>query len=96
MQLEVVNKEKVIQFCQQILADNIHKSVHIVPDSEQPNETRYSLNLDGYNFVGANDKGRLVKVVPFCKDYWLHFSIEFTFEPRSSKSYDCFLKEELP
>jgi hypothetical protein len=92
MQLKVVNKQKVIQSCQQILAANIHKSVRIVPESEQTYEPQYTLNLDSYNFVGANDKGRLVKVVPFCQDYWLHFSIEFTFEPRSSKSYDCFLK----
>ncbi|MCA0232143.1 MAG: hypothetical protein LCH91_16865 [Bacteroidetes bacterium] len=92
MQLEVVNKEKVIQFCQQILADNIRKSVRIVLDFEQPYETRYSLNLDGYNFVGANDKGRLVKVVPFYRGYWLHFSIEFDLQSRSSKSYDYYLK----
>lgn len=92
MPLEVVNKEKVIESCQKILATNIHAPIRIVPDSGQPYEPRYSLNLDGYNFVGAKDKDRSVKVVRFCKDYWLHFSIEFTFEPRSSKRYDCFLK----
>jgi hypothetical protein len=92
MQLEVVDIKKVIESCRKILAANIHKPVRIVPDSEQPYETRYSLNLDGYNSVGANDKGRLVKVVPFCQDYWLHFSIEFEFQPRSSKSYNSFLR----
>jgi hypothetical protein len=94
MQLEVVDKEKVIESCRKILETNIHAPIRIVSDSGQPYEPRYSLNLEGYNFVGANDKGRLVKVVPFCQDYWLHFSLEFEFQPqsRSPKKYDCYLK----
>lgn len=92
MILKSVNPSKVVTSCEQILIGILGKPVNILPESENPQEPRYTLNLKGFTYFGATDRGRTVKVVPFIIDnYWLHFSIQFKVEQRSGKKYDYFL-----
>lgn len=93
MLLDEVNPKKIIISCQQILAETISDQAIILPESTDPQEARYFLNLKGFNTFGTTDRDIPVSVVPFLINYWLHFSIQFKVYSKGpgSKKYDYYL-----
>ena len=88
--MEFVNPKKIINSCQQILRESLRSQVEVSPESDNPQENRYSLNLQGFDSLGTTDRGLAIKVVPFLENFWLHFSINFkVLENKSNtKRYD--------
>lgn len=93
MDLEKVYPKIIANSCQKILAELLRRPVTILPESEKPQESRYLLNLEGFDHYGASDNNRRVRVVPFVKDYWLYFSIEYNVEIRDGRNYNFYLKD---